>query len=79
MKRIAIAALAYWLRAVPPAAGEPAYTPAQAAACYPDAVRLCGAPRDWRKLGSLQKAEVIACMIIKQSELSQRCLAAFGR
>lgn len=56
-----------------------AYTVKQAAACYPDAVRLCGAPRDWRKTTLGQRIEIIGCMIAHQGELSPRCKKAFGK
>lgn len=56
-----------------------AYTAKQAAACYPDARRLCGAPKDWRSVSLGTRIEIIGCMIAHQGELSPRCKKAFGK
>ena len=56
-----------------------AYSRRQGEACYPDAVRLCGAPRDYKALTAAARVELIACMIAHYAQLSRRCLAAFGR
>lgn len=53
-----------------------AYTVSQAAACYPDAVRLCSTPRDWRKATLGQRIEIIGCMLARSAPHRRLPLAA---
>jgi hypothetical protein len=56
----------------------PKITDAQGHACYQDAERLCGAPKVWTSVGALEHAKIIACMMVRKAEVSQRCKDAFN-
>ena len=44
--------------------------------CYPEAIRLCGAPRS-EKLSPETRAALVVCMTNHASEISERCKRAF--
>lgn len=56
-----------------------AVTREEVAACYPDAVRLCGVPRNVTDAGAEEKLKVGLCMLFHLSDLSPRCRAVFSR
>ena len=59
-----------------------AFDKQQATACYPDAVRLCGAPKNYRRwygLSKDRKAAIVTCMVAHAFSLSHECLSGFGR
>jgi hypothetical protein len=64
----------------PAAAAGRHVTKTQVSACYPDAIRLCGAPRDPKiSIGIGERLRIIACMFAHVGEVSQRCKQSFGR
>jgi hypothetical protein len=61
-------------------AGMPAkVSQSQADACYPDAMRLCGAPKVWDSVGFAEHTRIIGCMMGKSNDVSDKCKKAFGR
>ena len=55
-----------------------AFTEQQARACYPDAIRLCGAPTDYHRIaGAEQQKQLYKCMVAHAFALSSGCLSAF--
>ena len=52
-----------------------AVTREEVAACYPDAVRLCGVARNAPEPSAAEKLRVGACMLLHRDELSPRCRA----
>ncbi len=54
-----------------------AATTAETAACYPDAVRLCGVTPADKDAGPFRRLIIGACMLAHRSQVSPRCEAVF--
>lgn len=52
-------------------------TAEQISVCYPEAVRLCAAPKNG-EMSEWRKARVIACMLHRLGQISDACKNAFG-